>query len=589
MSENIKDIIRKNAKLHSFKITKKDRSNRNTWEFTITDKSLGKYCDKTYKWTDVNPISVTLKVGEHFLSAYKLSKNGKEEYFIDVKRANHRIGIPAYINSLINFYVYSNDISEYKNSPSFKTPKRDMDKLGLNNYLNLCAYYGKYSAVGTGYTRDIRNIIVFDIDVDCTTKENHSHLMDILLKFAKVNALPDFQIFNKQSKHIQLQWLVKDVQYKEIDVAKKFDAMNIIKNITNDIAEISGDMFSFTKDTDSGSEYRMFTLALTEIVDVDKFGDKRYTYWKAKNFYTAYLNLYDLELKIPLYDGKEIYYMSKDEMDENLSTKEARDRYFEEAPTFEELKLKTNSIIKPIVDELNKKHSENEIKDDNNSHPNQVKPIPKIKYDSSLESRNNFVLECTRNTTFEVARQMKYKETNKLLSAENAEECNVLKRKVKRIVKKKFEEQNKLYGGIWPGTTNRDSYTKSEFESTFNRSFIFAIQKYTNSGYTNEQRKRGNENKKAKSDIKILLVDSIKNSNPRLKRDELLIETNKVLSKIGENISLTTLKRYICKINKLSTEDKNKIYTNFISNSEMKRKKYNEFSINIIEYINGKR
>lgn len=587
MSENIKDVIRKNSKLHSFKITKKNKLNKNTWEFTITDKSLGDYYGKTYKWNDVNPTFATLKVGEHFFSAYKISLNGNAEYYVDVRRANHRVGISAYINSLINFFVYSNDISEYKNSPSFKICKREMNKLGINNYMNLCAYYGEYSAVGTGYTRDIRNIVVLDIDVDCTTKNNHLFLMELLIKFAKVNALPDFQIFNKQSKHIQLQWLVKDVQYKDIDNTLRYSAINAISNMTNDIVEMNNEGYEFTKITDLGLEYRMFTMALTEIVDIDKFGDKRYTFWKAKNFYSAYLNLYDLELKIPLYDGKEIYYMSKDEMDENLSTKEARDRYFEEAPTFEELKLKTNPIIKPIVDELSKRHSENQI--DDCSHPNRVQPIHHINNDESLQSRNNFVLECTRSTTFEIARQYKYKETNDLLSAEKAEECNVLKRKVKKIVKKKFEEQNKLYGGIWPGTTNRDSYTKSEFESTFNRSFTFAIQKFTNNGYTSEQRKRGNENKKAKSDIKILLVDSIKNSNPKLKRDELLFETNKILSKIGEKISLTTLKRYICKINKLSSDDKYEIYTNFISNSEMKRKKYQDFSINIINYIDGKR
>lgn len=586
MSEKIKKIVNGNEKIHSFKITKKEKK-KSTWEFTITDKSFPEYNGKVYKWTDFNPIYTTLKVGDCYFTSYKIILNGKEEYFVDDTKANLRNGEVSYINSLINYYVYSNDISEYKNSPSFKKTKIEMDRMGLCNYLNMCAEFGRYSAVGTGYTRNLRNIIVLDIDVDCTTEANHTLLMELLTKFGRCNALPDFQIFNKESKHIQLQWLIKDIRYKEIDNSFKYDKINTLKSLNNEFSEIHGEFWDFTKITDSGSEYRTFTMALTEIVNVDKFGDKRYTFWKAKNFYAAYLNLYDLELKMPLYDGKEIYYMSRDKMDSLLSTKEARDQYFEEAPTFEELKRKTNSIIKPIVDNIKKKDVD-EAKCDDEQHPNCIQPIHRISCDPSLESRNNFVLQCTRNTTFEVMRQSGYNDAHNLLTSDKTEERNTLQKKVKRIVKKKFNEQDKEYNGIWPGTTNTEKYTNNEFESTFNRSFLFALQKFSNNGYTSEQRKRANEIKKSKSDIKVILVDKIKNSNPKMKRNELLNETNKVLSKIGETISLTTLKRYICKLNKLSNDDKNEIYTNFISNSEMKRKKYKDFSINILEYINGK-
>jgi hypothetical protein len=93
----------------------------------------------------------------------------------------------------------------------------------INNYLDLCHKFGQFSAIGTGITRDIRNLIVLDIDVDCETSSNKAEVNRILLEFAKCNALPDFIIKNHNTHHIQMQWLVKDVQYKEID-------QNIIKN-----------------------------------------------------------------------------------------------------------------------------------------------------------------------------------------------------------------------------------------------------------------------------------------------------------------------------------------------------------------------
>ena len=275
MSEKIKKIVNKNEKIHSFKITKKEKK-KSTWEFTITDKSFPEYNGKVYKWTDFNPIYTTLKVGDCYFTSYKIILNGKEEYFVDDTKANLRNGEVSYINSLINYYVYSNDISEYKNSPSFKKTKIEMDRMGLCNYLNMCAEFGRYSAVGTGYTRNLRNIIVLDIDVDCTTVANHTLLMELLTKFGKCNALPDFQIFNKESKHIQLQWLIKDIRYKEIDNSFKYDKINTLKSLNNEFSEIHGEFWDFTKITDSGSEYRTFTMALTEI-DVSSFNTQNVT------------------------------------------------------------------------------------------------------------------------------------------------------------------------------------------------------------------------------------------------------------------------------------------------------------------------
>ena len=74
-----------------------------------------------------------------------------------------------------------------------------MKCMKIDNYLDLCHRFGKFSAIGTGITRDIRNLIVLDIDVDCDTDSNKAEDNRILLEFAKCGALPDFIIKNHET------------------------------------------------------------------------------------------------------------------------------------------------------------------------------------------------------------------------------------------------------------------------------------------------------------------------------------------------------------------------------------------------------
>ena len=57
---------------------------------------------------------------------------------------------------------------------------------------------------------------------------------------------------------------------------------------------------------------------MTYISKKYKFGDKNYKYWKAKNFESARLGLYNLELLMPYYRDGEIKYLSKEEIDSLL-------------------------------------------------------------------------------------------------------------------------------------------------------------------------------------------------------------------------------------------------------------------------------
>ena len=50
----------------------------------------------------------------------------------------------------------------------------------------------------------------------------------------------------------------------------------------------------------------------------NKFGDKNYRFWKAKNYESARLGLYNLELMMPYYNNGEIKYLSKEEIDSLL-------------------------------------------------------------------------------------------------------------------------------------------------------------------------------------------------------------------------------------------------------------------------------
>ncbi len=574
----LRDIIEGDNKLRFFNLIKHNKYDKNTWEFQIIDER-SPYSGAIEYLTEHHYQLSTMRYNNHFFLVYKIYMDeGKEpEYFVDIRKANHRNSVEKFVNSMAEYSVYSNDISTVKNAPSFRVSQREMKYMKIDNYLDLCYEYGGFSAIGTGLTRDIRNLIVLDIDVDCETDNNKTEINRILLEFAKCGALPDFVIKNHETHHMQMQWLVKDVQYKKMDT-------NIIKNLIktlnedeNKRKEINIFGTNFTELTQWGIDYRKFSIALTCISKKYKFGDKNYKYWKAKNYEAARLGLYNLELMMPYYNNGEIKYLSKEEINSLLETKEARREYFDEAPTIVELYQKTKHLVNEHIEKIDDKKIKRIKDEDVELEENTIKrnkiSISKedIENGDFGKSRNTFVLNCTRTTTWKVARKYKFRNSKDILSLD--EKNNIkFRNEIFSIVKELYNKMNEKYKGVWPETSNHGKYTKEEFENTFNNSYIYAISVLNDFYYTDEQREESLESRRLSKHVNMCIINDIKNKHKKIKRDDLLKETNVILKENEHKpISLGSLKRYLNELKNMSEDDIKELYDN-VESTKKERK-----------------
>lgn len=560
--KTLKDIVKEDNKLRKFNLIKHNKYDKNTWEFYITDER-SPYSGCVEYLSEHRYQMTTMRHNNHFFLTYKIyMEDGKEpEYLVDIRKANHRNSVEKFVNSMAEYSVYSNDISIVKNAPSFKISQREMKYLKIDNFLDLCHKFGNFSAIGTGLTRDIRNLIVLDIDVDCDTDSNKAEVNRILLEFAKCNALPDFIIKNHASHHIQMQWLVKDVQYKKMN-------NNVIKNLIktlnedeNKRKEINIFGTNFTELTQWGIDYRKFSNALTFISKKYKFGDKNYKYWKAKNYESARLGLYDLELMMPYYRDGEIKYLSKEEMDSLLETKEARREYYNEAPTIIELYQKTKHLISEHIKKIDDKKIKRIKDEDVEMEENIIKRNKMVVSKEDIEngdfgkSRNTFVLNCTRTMTWRIARKYKFRNSNDIISL-NEKEHNKFKNEILLAVKELFGKMDEKYNGIWPETTNHGKYTKEEFENTFNNSFTYAISMINDFYYTDEQREQSIESRRLSKNVNICVLYRVMSKNNKLKRKELWDKTNQALSNGNhKKISFGSFKRYLSELKNMSGDE----------------------------------
>jgi hypothetical protein len=564
--KTLRDIVKEDNKLRFFNLIKHYKYDKNTWEFQVIDER-SPYSGVIDYLSNYRYQITTMRINNHFFIVYKIYMNDGEEpeYFVDIKKANHRNSIEKFINSTAEYSVYSNDISTVKNAPSFKISKREMKYLKINNFLDLCHEYGHFSAIGTGLTRDIRNLIVLDIDVNCDTDSNKYEINRILLEFAKCNALPDFIIKNHETHHIQMQWLVKDVVYKTIDQTVIKNHINTLKEDTNKRKELNLFGINFMELTQWGVDYRKFSTALTCISKKHKFGDKNYKYWKAKNFESARLGLYNLELIMPYYRNGEIKYLTKEEIDLLLETKAARQQYFDEAPTIIELYQKTKHLINEYIEKIDDKKIKR-IKDEDVELEENIRKNKILLSKEDIEkgdfgkSRNTFVLNCTRTITWRQAREHNFRSSKDIISL-NDKEQKKFKNEIHSIVKEMFNRMNEKYNGKWPDTTNYGKYPKEEFESTFNNSYTYAISTINDYYYTDEQREQSLESRRLSKNINLCVINDIKNEYGKIKREILLKETNNILKKNGlKIISLGSLKRYLSELKNMSVEDKRNMY-----------------------------
>jgi hypothetical protein len=336
---------------------------------------------------------------------------------------------------------------------------------------------------------------------------------------------------------------------------------------------------NFTELTKWGIDYRKFSSALTNISKKHKFGDKNYKFWKAKNFESARLGLYNLELMMPYYVNGEIKYLSKEEIDSLFETKEARQEYYNEAPTIVELYQKTKNIIKEHIDKIDEKKIKR-IKDDdvemdeNISRKNKMSLSKEdIENGDFGKSRNTFVFNCTRTITWKVARDHKFR-SSKDISTLDEKEYKKFKNEIHSIVKELFNRTDKKYNGKWPDTTNYGKYPKEEFENTFNNSFTFAISTINDFYYTDEQREHSLESRRLSIDVNLCILAQIMSKyNKKVKREVIWKEMNSKLIESGlKAISFGSFKRRLSEFKKMNDDDKQELFDN-VEHTQIERKR----------------
>ncbi len=568
MAKTLKDIIKNNNDIYQIKVFKPSKRDHSTWTFKMVDP---RWTDESFKDYTFKP--VYLRRDNGFFLAYKSDESNA--YFVDPKRAMYRNSVPTYVKVLVDYSVKSNDISKTKNDPSFRITQGEMKNKGIENFLDLCYEHRDYTAIGTGYTRDVRNLVVMDIDVDCTKPDNKEDVNNLLLLFAKYNSLPDFYIFNHQSKHIQLQWLIQDLQYKDINNEVVTNITNELNNDTNKNRELDYRKIDFTEISPIGIQYRKYTLALCEINSRRKFGDRNYTFWKAKNPMSALAGIYELELKMPYYSHGEIKYYSDDEMWNLFSSKEARRLYYGDAPTLQEWYNGLSELLDPLVEKVNVKKM---MKINDAEDVSEIKPLEKVerkltKTEDFGESRNTYVINCTRHITLETFKRYGYR-SKEDINKMSHEEFNVFKSEIYNIVHQMFKNKNEKYGGIWPDTTNISVFSTNDFRKAFNSAFQYAINNINNFSYSNEDRMKSQLSRCFKKEIKLILVDKVLNKSTKITRKELLKEVNSNLKKLYiKPITLGSLKRYIAESNELDDEDRERMNENLKKRKEQINKR----------------
>ena len=596
--KKLRDIIWESDYIYFIKINKPNKHDKSTWTFKINDGRHPMH-GLSGRCSDYDMKTVHMRYGDCFFIAYKIDFGDHlPNYFVDTRCALFRTSVDKYISSFIDFNIYSNDISFEKNSPSFKVSKNEMRRLGINNFIDLCYYYRNYTSIGTGITRDKRNLVILDIDLDCYREDYAKCLNDLLMKLAVRNALPDFKVVNHSNGHVQLQWLIQDFTYKTLNK----DVVNaVIDDLKKDRhnGEMGHKVYDFLEKSKWNGYYKLFTTALTDIVNKNKFGDKHYTYWKAKNPMSALMGVNNLELQMPYFYNEEIMYLSKEDMMNEFSTKEARKNYYDEAPTLNEIYSRIKDIIQPLMDKLNKEKISKKKDDDEIM----IREEKKQRNNNiSGKARNSFVFNVTREIVWEMCR--KYNLSNyKKISKLPVKDQENLKKKALTMVKKRFKEEDKKYNGVWPDTENRSIFTNEELVNTFNSSYDFAISHFSGSQYTDEQREASIRTRHTKKLFHLLVVDHIiQSSDHKMKRNEILTKSNEILESSGQKtISEGTLKRFIAELKGYTDNEKKNLYRYAVSEYDSRKEKmkqckddyafkvfenrFNAVNINIIDEI----
>ena len=230
----------------------------------------------------------------------------------------------------------------------------------------------------------------------------------------------------------------------------------------------------------------------------------------------------------------------------------------------EELYGRVKEMVDPCMKTVSDKKIEKMEDDDD------VSIVKESHCEHKETARDNFVLACARFSTWDMMREMGLNTYEQVVKMDD-KELDKMKSKLKKLVKKKFEAEDRRYGGNWPDTSNHSAYSKEEFNKTFNRGFNYALMNVHTDTYTDEQREKSLMSRSNKKYMKILLVEKYRNS--KITRDELLKKVNEEMSKYGQKkMSFGSLKRYISELDTISQDELQEMRNSFkIEKNERKK------------------
>jgi hypothetical protein len=244
-----------------------------------------------------------------------------------------------------------------------------------------------------------------------------------------------------------------------------------------------------------------------------------------------------------------------------FSTKEERLKYYNNAPDLTEWYEKLSELMDPLVEKISEKKAlKNDDAKDVSDIKNDERIANKLSTDGCGKSRNTFVLNVTRMTVKKIAKKYGCRTKDDFREI-NHETFDAIKKEVYVIVYQKFKEEDEKYGGIWPETTNISAFTPSEFKKAFNSSFSYSTQHINDFVYTDEDRKHSRLKRELRKNLKLVMVDKVKNNSTKITRKDLLKEVNRNLKKIHvKEISMGSLKRFIAESNELTDEKRVFLY-----------------------------
>ena len=501
-----------------------DKYNKRLWKF---DCCFGEGLD----WLNHEPIIHNYKYNNNYFLCYEMTINGEKKLFADPKRMMNRTSLKSYIQFRKDYLLNSTDLSLSKTDKSVRITNSIMNNNGIKNYVDLCCYYNKYSSIGAGMNRMTRNIVLFDIDVDCREENNKQALENLLQMMCDQDVLPTFIIHNDENGHVQLQWLILQVTYSDVYKPSIDDACEQMLHLGNGMFTAPN---ITTAINNTGKEYRALTQSLCDLVNIDKFGDPNFTYWRIKNFASAWKGLYNLRLEMPENDNGIIRYKTKEEIDELFDTENARRNFMFSSQSFFKLRDKLIKVGADFSKYLNG-DSDELIEDDTDIETDEFKR--EREKGNGMMCRNSFVLYMTTTITWKLMREGVV--TN-------------LKKAAKKEVYDLFLEEDKKYKGCWPGTSKHDAYTKTQFNSTFKSAFEYATSIFKKNKFDKKDMENSIITRKSRKYLIMILTIYEMKRRQNISSKEI---TQYVNAHLKENVSWETIRKHMREINKMTPND----------------------------------